>query len=109
LVSSYGPDIIDGKQPYAGLLSGLLSMGPKKVDVTTIPSTDVDLDHYEGKKVLVISDDPLDEELPVETLHRFGHCRHNLADFRYAVGNPLRMFTYQELEDKYGKRDNEPK
>ena len=107
LVMAYDPDIIDGKQPYAGLLSGLLSMRNKIVQVTTIPSTDVDLDKYEGKRVLVINDDPLDKETPVETLDKFGHSLHNLADFRYAVGNPLRMFTYKELEDKYGSHGND--
>jgi len=106
LISRYDPDIIDGKQPYAGLLSGMLSMGSKKVEVTTIPSTDVDLDHYEGKKILVISDDPLDRETPAKTIDRFGPYLMHLGGFRYAVGNPIRLFTFEELEKEYGHHSN---
>ena len=101
-IKKYNPDVVLGKQPYAGALSSVLSMGDKTVDVSTIPSPDVDLDYFQGRKVLAVNDDIWDSEIPKRLIERFDRYINNIGGFMYAVGDPITMFTFDELKNEYG-------
>ncbi len=108
-IKGYNPDVIYGRPPYAGALSTVLSMSEKIVEVSSMMGPDVDGDYITDKTVLVIHDDPSDRGYASKVIMNFKHHVKDMKDFRYATGNPLIMFTFDELQEEHEpcKRDRE--
>jgi len=104
-LAEYDPDVIIGSQPYVSALSLPLSMGPKDVEVSSLPLSSIKSFALKGKRVLVFCDDPNDHEYPREVIESFGPHIELLEDFRYATSNPLELFTFYELVDEYGSNE----